>query len=97
MFNGFSVAEELLVLGDSNFDGKVTLQDYYNLRDHYGTGQRLTEGDFDGDIDIDDYFILRDEYPFHNGGRSLVSGIPEPVSLLLLAMGGVVSLGYRQK
>jgi hypothetical protein len=83
--------------GDANLDGRVDINDLTIVLDNYGnTGQTWTQGCMDGDprgaVDINDLTIVLDNYG-RSYGASLGPGsaVPEPTSLLLLAM-GVMSL-----
>ncbi len=72
-----------LTPGDADRDGDVDLDDFAILKRNFGTGGWWTDGDFDvdGDIDLDDFGSLK-----RNFGAA---AIPEPVSLALLAAGGL--------
>ena len=91
--------ENNLILGDTNGDEKVLLDDYEALRDNFGSGSTLIQGDvdFDGDVDQDDFLIIRDQFPLYNNGASLASAIPEPTSLCLIALGTIAMLKRNRK
>ena len=83
------------VLGDVNGDMIVDLEDYYILRDNMGKiNQTVEDGDvtLDGIINLKDFAVIRDQFEVHNGGQTLASAIPEPVSLLLLSFGTLAFL-----
>ena len=87
------------ILGDTNGDGMVLIDDYEALRDNFETGTELSQGDvdFDGDVDQDDFWIIRDEFPKHNGGASLASAIPEPASIALIGLSSLAMLRRKNQ
>ncbi len=91
--------ENNLVVGDTNGDEMVLLNDYEALRDHFGVGTTLADGDvdFDGDVDQEDFLIIRNEFPKYNSGASLASAIPEPASIFLFGMGSLAVLKRNKK
>ncbi len=80
--------------GDADNDGDVDIFDYMTMTASYGrpgtSHWRWVEGDFDedGDIDIFDYMAMTAEYGWTEGGSS-GENIPEPVTVVLLAIGGI--------
>jgi hypothetical protein len=81
--------------GDSDEDQDVDIDDYDNLAYGWGTtglmtGYNIGEFNADGVVDLDDYDILA----FNWGGT--YPGIPEPVTLTLLSLGGVALLRRRK-
>jgi len=81
------------VPGDTDGDGDVDLDDLFAVRNNFGTasGATLSDGDTDGDgdVDLDDLFAVR-----NNFGTGL-SAVPEPLTLSLLAVGGLAILRRR--
>ncbi len=86
---------KLLLPGDATDDGTVTVDDLGLLAGHYGTNDGSAcweKGDFnlDGKVGISDLGILA-----HNWGRK-ASAVPEPATLLFLAM-GATGMVLRQR
>ncbi|MCA9151875.1 MAG: PEP-CTERM sorting domain-containing protein, partial [Planctomycetales bacterium] len=54
-------------------------------------------GDFDGDLDFTTSDLVRalQTGAYEKGPRSAVAAVPEPTSLVLLTMGGLLLLGRR--
>ena len=80
-------------VGDTDNDGDVDIFDYLNLTGAYGTTSGATwamgDSDADGDVDIFDYLNLTGEYGWSNSGGA---NVPEPATMSLLALGGLVLL-----
>ena len=85
-------------LGDADDDGDVDIFDFMDLQASYGqTGKQWPDGDFDGDGDVDifDFMDLQAEYNWTSGGGG--GGVPEPMTIVLLAVGGLIGLSRRRK
>jgi len=84
--------------GDTDGDGDVDLDDLFAVRNNFGTGSGATRADGDvaphpngdGAVNLDDLFIVR-----NNFGMGLI--VPEPVTLWLLAVGGLTILRRRSR
>ena len=84
------VIERPAILGDINGDAKIDVGDLGILAAYYGTAQNTqwSMGDMNGDgkVDVGDLGILAANYGYNYN----VTAVPEPLSLLLLALGGVI-------
>jgi hypothetical protein len=80
--------------GDYNGDGVVNAADYTVWRDTLGSTTDLrADGNGDGVIDAADYGAWATNFGkvYSNGsGAASSAAVPEPASLMLLAMGGIV-------
>jgi hypothetical protein len=88
--------------GDADEDGVVDAADYLVLKTHIGqaSGARRADGDFDGDEDVDraDFLVLRANFGRTPGSPATPQGadpVPEPATLTLLALGGLLLLRRR--
>jgi len=88
--------------GDTNLDGIVDITDYNTLKGNMGMAENAVwaDGDVDedGDVDWDDLLLLHAQY-----GKSTTSlaampseMIPEPATLALLALGGLMALRRKK-
>ena len=86
-FVTFSVEIYTTLDGDTDGDGKVDLQDMFNLRNNYQTGRNL--GDTNGDGVVDEVDLLRIRKAFGKNQSSVsTAAIPEPSSIGLLLLAG---------
>lgn len=100
VFNGFDgFFKEVFVArlaGDTDVDGDVDFDDFLALQLAWQSGSGWANGDFDGDGDVDgdDFTVL---HQWYNGGGG-VGGttVPEPASILLLAVAGLIPLRIRR-
>jgi len=84
-----------LLDGDADLDGLVGRDDLLDLRtghDTGGTGWALGDFDFDGVVDSDDYLIWK-----ANVGSHVPGAVPEPATLVVLALGGVALTARRSR
>ncbi len=96
--SGNSIATGAIVgkytyIGDTNFDGQVTAQDYTAIDANIGTsvsvGISWFYGDtnFDGNIDATDYTGIDAALGLGQGNPLAVHALPEPAALVPLALG----------
>ncbi len=89
---------QILLSGDANRDGVVSADDYGSVQLHFGdTGDIgiLGDANLDGVVSADDYGSVQLNF----GATSGMGGVPvpEPATLSLLMLGGVVLLRRRWK
>ncbi|MBN1942922.1 MAG: PEP-CTERM sorting domain-containing protein [Phycisphaerae bacterium] len=82
--------------GDANLDGIVNELDYDILAANWGVGDIWSEGDFtfDGTVDEADLAVIQENW---GGSGSAPTGVPEPATLALLAMGAPMALRYSRR
>jgi len=89
--------------GDSNGDGKVDSADLATWQQNYdplGLNENtFAMGDWDGNglIDSADLALWQQNYDSIGPGGMAVTHTPEPATLLMLAVGGLVMVGHRRK
>ena len=89
--------------GDADADGDVDRGDLDIFNTQFGLRDSGRSSDFDGDgdVDLDDFKILKDEWgwvasaPLPGGGPG-PSATPEPATMSLLALGGLLILRRRR-
>jgi hypothetical protein len=102
--NNDSVLIRYTYPGDTDLNGEVTTDDFDNWKKGYikhETGWLHGDLDYSGDITTDDFDLWKQGYVKHyppmgdgSGGGSVVSSaVPEPGSLILLALGVLGLLG----
>ena len=81
--------------GDANLDGAVDGGDYTLWADNYNQPGGWQQGDFTGDgfVDGGDYTLWADNYGYGTGSAL----IPEPATMLLLALGALALIRRRPK
>ncbi|MFB3891172.1 MAG: beta strand repeat-containing protein [Phycisphaerae bacterium] len=81
--------------GDANLDGIVDMTDYITWFNNFGStaGIGWTSADFNGDnlVDMTDYITW-----FTYFGQGGSTGVPEPGTLALVALGGAAMIGPRR-
>lgn len=81
--------------GDFDTDGDIDGDDFLSWQNGFPTasGARVSEGDADGNaaVDGDDFLIWQNNFPY----ASVPSAVPEPASLMALALGGIAILRHR--
>ncbi len=86
--------------GDYNHDGRVELSDYAVWRDAIGnTGAGLpADGDGSGTVDLEDYSVWRSNFGRSvTDVQSIVSTVPEPSSIYLVALLALVKQPFFRK
>lgn len=90
------------LVGDVNLDGAVDFIDLNFLLGNYNgptTGMMWADGDFDGDGDVafTDLNLLLGNYNAGASPEAILSQIPEPNSLALFTLGGLLIAPRRRK
>ena len=105
---GFRVVEFVVVTdvpGDVDGDGNVDLTDMGLFEAQFGqSGLPLPPGanspdlDKDGDVDLDDLVFIRDNFGYVSPpSPSASAATPEPATMTVLALGGLMVLRRRRK
>ncbi|MGB2821232.1 MAG: PEP-CTERM sorting domain-containing protein, partial [Phycisphaerae bacterium] len=84
-----------LLDGDADLDGKVARDDFKALQEGFASPDPDWFGgdfNFDGLVNFRDYLTWK-----ANVGDSVPGAVPEPGTLLLLAIGGLAMAGRRRK
>ncbi len=91
----FGLAVDLSVDGDVNGDRLVTLDDFDVMKQFLGQGTRRSQGDLtlDGQVDLNDFGMLKSLLSEGGAGQA----VPEPGSLLLLIIGGLLAVVCRRR
>ncbi len=90
----FSVLRDISnpVVGDTDDDGDVDLDDLNNVRNNFGSSVSAGDTDGDGDVDLDDLNNVRNNF----GSSGSAQAVPEPATWLMVALGGAaLSFGRR--
>ena len=85
------------IAGDFDSDGDVDGDDFLAWRNGFpiSAGATLLDGDADadGDVDGDDFLMWQNSFPY----PTAISSVPEPNSLVLLALGGLLMLRLQRR
>ncbi|MCC7083590.1 MAG: hypothetical protein IT427_01125, partial [Pirellulales bacterium] len=80
-------------------DGDVDGADFVAWQTHFPTasGATLADGDSDGDGDVDgaDFVVWQTNFPYSPGPG--IASVPEPKTLLLGALGGILMMAVRSR
>src|SRR4029079_8984479 len=94
---------------DFNGDGSLTLSDYQNMLSNMQTNvsvvskvEAFRKGDTNGDmlIDFQDFIAFRTAYNAAHGAGAfdlMLAQVPEPSSIVLVAMLGALLAGFRRR
>lgn len=96
----FSVSNLAWLLGDANQDGLVSADDFASVQANFGNtgaadGSLLGDANHDGVVSADDYATVQAN--FGNTSGSGTSEVPEPATLGLLLIGGLLAVLCRRK
>ena len=88
------------LLGDANLDTVVSADDYASVQANFGNtgaagGGLLGDANHDGLVSADDYASVQAN--FGNTAGSGMSAAPEPVTIALLGLGGLVGLVRKRR
>ncbi|MEM7683130.1 MAG: PEP-CTERM sorting domain-containing protein [Planctomycetota bacterium] len=92
-YDGTAVFVTAALNADGNLDRSVDLLDFDILANNFGQSGTWVDGDWNGDgvVNLLDFDLVA-----NNFGSSSPSQVPEPASLGLLALGGVMALRRRR-
>ena len=96
---GLSGGVLIRVPGDADNDGDVDLADLGIFESQFGgppIGADSADFDNDGDVDLDDLAVMRDNYGY-TSPTAPSAATPEPATMTLLAIGGLMALRRRSR
>jgi len=83
------------IAGDFDGDRDVDIGDYNAWRNSFGTNNAMVDGNGNGVVDLADYTVWRDNLGSGLGASGQVTAVPEPASVVPLALGGLLLMGGR--
>lgn len=105
-------SDDVLVMytftGDADLSGRIDADDYFQIDSNFGpmvaAGFHAGDFDYDGHVTADDYFLIDSAYEAQNSGFDLhsvsfggVSIVPEPVSVAIIVVAAVGSVGGMRR
>ena len=94
-----TTAASLALMGDANHDGLVSADDYASVQANFGhtgaaDGSLFGDANHDGFVSADDYASVQANFGNTSGG---MSEVPEPATIVLLAIGCVLTTFARRR
>ena len=89
------------LVGDTDGNGKVELQDLLNVKNFFGTGTGIppvaNDTNGDGVVNLQDLLNVKNFFGTGTGSGGGASAVPEPASFALMGLAGLALLAVRAK